>query len=96
MLYCVYCICLNHCNWLQIPHLATRMATLDKIGEFQLSVEDCTQYAECLEFFFAANGITIAEKKHATFLVVVGPTAYKLLCGMLAPNKTGRLLTMKW
>ena len=45
------------------------------------------QYAERLEFFFAANGITTAEKKLATFLAVVGPTTYKLLHSMLAPNK---------
>ena len=57
--------------WLQILHLATRMATLRKIGEFQPLVEDWTQYTERLEFFFAANGITTAEKKHATFLALV-------------------------
>ena len=75
--------------WLQIQHLSTRIATLGKIGEFQPSVEDWMQYAECLEFFFPANGITTAEKKHATFLVVVGPTTYKPLCSMLASNKPG-------
>ena len=47
------------------------MATLRKIGEFQPLVEDWTQYTERLEFFFAANGITTAEKKHATFLALV-------------------------
>ena len=77
--------------WLQIQHLATRMATLGKIGEFQPSVEDWMQYAERLEFFFAANGITTAEKKHATFLAVVGPTTYKFLHSMLAPNKPGEV-----
>ena len=65
---------------LQIPYLATRMATLGKVGEFQPSVKDWVQlYGECLEFFFAANGITTAEKKRPTFLAVVGPTTYKLL-----------------
>ena len=77
--------------WLQIPHLAMRMATLGKIGEFQLSVEDWTQYAERLEFFFAANSTTTAEKKYATFLAVVGPTTYKLFRSMLAPNKPGEV-----
>ena len=60
---------------------------MDKIGEFQPSVEDWTQYGKCLEFFFAANDITTAKKKCATFLAVVGPTTYKLLRSMLAPNK---------
>ena len=77
--------------WLQIPHLATRMATLGIIGEFQPSVEDWMQYAERLEFFFAANGITTAEKKRATFLAVVGHTTFKLLRNMLAPNKLGEV-----
>ena len=67
------------------------MATLGKIGEFQPSVEDWTQYVERLEFFFAANGITTAEKKRATFLAVVGPTTYKLLHSMLAPHKPGEV-----
>ena len=77
--------------WLQIPHLATRMATLGKIGEFQPLLEDWTQYAECLEFFFAANGITTAKKKCATFLALVGPTTYKLLRSILALNKLGEV-----
>ena len=49
------------------------------------------QYTKHLEFFFAANGITTAEKKHATFLAVVSPTTYKLPCSMLAPNKPGEV-----
>ena len=77
--------------WLQISHLATRIATLGKIGEFQPSVEDWTQYAKHLEFFFAANAITTAEKKRAIFLAVVGPTTYELLRSMLAPNKPGEV-----
>ena len=71
---------------LQISHLVTKMATLGKIGEFQPSVEEWTQYAERLEYFFTANGITTAEKKRATFLAVAGPTTYKLLRSMLAPT----------
>ena len=67
------------------------MATLGKIGKFQPSVEDWTQYVERLEFFFAANGITTVEKKRATLLVVVGPTTYKLLRSMVASNKPGEV-----
>ena len=54
------------------------MATLGKIGKFQPSVEDWMQYTKRLEFFFAANGITTAEKECATFLVLVGPTTYNV------------------
>ena len=68
-----------------------KMATLGKIGEFQPSVEDWTQYAKRLEFFFTANGIATAEKKCATFLAVVDPTTYKLLRSMLAPKKPGEV-----
>ena len=65
---------------------------MGKIGEIQPSVEDWTQYTECLEFFFAANSITTAKKKcGATFLEVVGPTTYKLLRSMLALNKPGEV-----
>ena len=67
------------------------MATLGKIGKFQPSVEDWTQYVERLEFFFAANGITTVEKKRATLLAVVGPTTYKLLRSMVASNKPGEV-----
>ena len=68
-----------------------KMATLGKIGEFQLSVEDWMQYAKCLEFFFAAYDITTTKKKHATFLVVVAPITYKFLRSMLALNKPGEV-----
>ena len=63
------------------------MAALGKINEFQPSVEDWPEYVERLEFFFVANGITADEKRRATFLAVIGPTAYKLLRSMLAPVK---------
>ena len=59
------------------------MVALGKIGEFQPLVEDWPQYMEQLEFFFAANGITLNDKQCATFLAVIGPTAYKLLCSIL-------------
>ena len=71
MLYCVYCICLDHCNLVTNTTSGNEDGYLGKIGEFQPSVEDWMQYAERLEFFFAANGITTAEKKRATFLAVV-------------------------
>jgi len=42
---------------------------------------------EHLKFFFAANGITSDEKRHATLLAVIVLTTYKLLRSMLAPDK---------
>lgn len=84
MLYCIY---FNRCNLVTSTTSGNEDATLSKIDKFQPSVEDWMQYTECLEFFFTANGITIAEKKCATFLAVVYPTTYKLLCSMLAPNQ---------
>ena len=72
---------------IRLLHLATRMGSLDKIGEFQPAMEDWPQYVERLEFFFTATGITSDDTQRATFLVVIGPTAYKLLRSMLVPVK---------
>ena len=43
------------------------MATIGRIEEFRDEKEDWDQYAERLEHFFAANGITEAEKKRFCF-----------------------------
>ena len=44
------------------------MATIGRIEEFRDDKEDWVQYGERLEHFFAANGITEAEKKRSVFL----------------------------
>ena len=59
------------------------------IGEFQEGREDWKQYAERLEHFMAANGITDGDRKKAVFLSVIGPKAYKLLASLVAPAKPG-------
>ena len=53
------------------------MATIGRIKEFHDEKEDWDQYTERLEHFFAANGITEAEKKRSVFLMVIGAKAYK-------------------
>ena len=68
------------------------MATglLGHIEEFDPSVEEWKQYVERLEQFLQANDITgedKAVKRRATFLSVIGRSAYNLLRSLLAPTK---------
>ena len=65
------------------------MATIGRIEEFREDKEDWDQYAERLEHFFAANGITQADKKRSVFLTVIGTKAYKQLRSLIAPAKPG-------
>ena len=66
------------------------MATLfGNIGEFDETQEEWKQYAERLDHFFAANGVTDETRKRAIFLSVVGPKTYKLLSSLIAPTKPG-------
>ena len=62
-------------------------ATFGKIGKFDATKEDWTQYTERLDYLFVANGITAAEQKRAVFLTVIGPAAFKLLRNLIAPAK---------
>ena len=55
------------------------MATIGHIEEFREDKEEWSQYAEQLEHFFAANGITNNDKKRSVFLTVIGAKAYKQL-----------------
>ena len=65
------------------------MATIGRIEEFRDDKEDWVQYGERLEHFFAANGITEAEKKRSVFLTVIGTKAYKQLWSLISPVKPG-------
>ena len=57
---------LTHCDCklitliiiIQLLHLATRMATLGKMGEYCSSSEEWPQYSEHLEYFLIANKVT--------------------------------------
>ena len=68
------------------------MATglLGHIEHFVPAVEEWTQYVERLEQFFVANDVTgedKAVKRRATFLSLVGRSAYNLLRSLIAPAK---------
>ena len=60
-------------------------ATLGQVEPFDLQVDDWVLYAERLEQFFVANGITDDAKKVAVLLTVIGGKAY--VC--LAAKSTG-------
>lgn len=63
---------------------------LGHIDQFDPAAEEWPQYVERLEQFFEANDITGEEKAvkwRATFLSVVGKSAYHLLRSLLAPAK---------
>ena len=70
-------------------------AVFGRIDEFDSKKEDWPQYVERLDHFFAANGITDADKKRSIFLTVIGPgyvptkleaKTYKELCTALATH----------
>ena len=61
------------------------MATLGHIGKFDPVEESISVYLECMDLFFAANGIK-DEKHVAVLLSVIGPKIYALLCDLLAPE----------
>ncbi len=63
------------------------MATHGKIGEFDPKQEPWEMYVERLELYFVANGVTEAEKKRAVLLTVSGPSTYKLIRNLAAPQK---------
>ena len=67
------------------------MATglLGHIEPFDSVAEEWPQYVERLEQFFVANDITgedNAVKRRATFLTVVGRSAYNLLRSLIVPE----------
>ena len=68
------------------------MATIGRIKEFHDEKEDWDQYAERLEHFFAANGITEAEKKLSVFLIVIGAKMYEQLRSLISPAKPGETM----
>ena len=63
------------------------MATHGKIGEFDPIQESWDMYIERLELYFVANGVTEAERKRAVLLTASGPSTYKLIRNLTAPEK---------
>ena len=72
-----------------LDRLRSMAALYGHIGEFVETQEEWRQYAERIQHYFAANGVTDAERKSAIFLSVIGPRAYKLLSSLVAPSKPG-------
>ena len=67
------------------------MPTHGKIGEYEPDLENWSQYVERLENFLVVNNITNAKKKRATFLAVVGPSAYRTLQSLVSPAKPNEM-----
>ena len=63
------------------------MPTYGKIGEYDPDSEDWLQYVKRLENFLVANSITSTKKKRATFLAVIGHSAYRILQSLAMPEK---------
>ena len=72
-----------------LDRLRSMAALYGHIGEFVETQEEWRQYAERIQHYFAANGVTDAERKRAIFLSVIGPRTYKLLSSLVAPSKPG-------
>ena len=65
-------------------------ALLGRINPFDPDQEEWPQYVERLDQFIEANDLTDDEKatkRLATFLTVIGPGPYKLLCSLLSQVK---------
>lgn len=62
---------------------------LGRIDEYDGTKEEWPQYVERVDHFFAANGITDADKKKSAFLAVIGPATYTLVRNLVSPAKPG-------
>ena len=63
-----------------------------QVNKFDGEKEEWCQYVDWLDHFFEANEVANVNKKRAILLKMIGPSAYKLLCNLLAPAK----LTQNW
>lgn len=63
------------------------MALHGTIGEFNSALEDWASYAERMDSYLAANEITDAGKRRAVLLSTCGPSTYRLIRSLVAPNK---------
>ena len=66
------------------------MATLfGQVSEFDPHKEEWSQYVKRLDHFFAANAVEDATRKRDIFLSMLGPTTFKLLSNLVAPDDPG-------
>ena len=80
-------VCFGHYNWRRGRDHDESSSSHRPRGAVQTGTDDWEQYTERLEQYFKANSIEADDKKLATFLTVMGPTAYALLSNLLAPEK---------
>ena len=67
----------------------TMSSLLGRIDEYDGTKEDWSQHVERVDHFFAANGITVADKKKSAFLAVIGLATYALARNLVSPDKPG-------
>ena len=61
------------------------MSLIGKLEAFNLHEDDWLEYWDIVGQYFLANGITVEEKKTATFLTIIGKEAHSLLYSLMAP-----------
>ena len=71
--------------------LATRMGLImtsfhGHMSEYDSSVEEWTAYTERLDSYLIANDVTSEDKKQAILLSVCGPSTYRLIWNLVAPQ----------
>ena len=62
------------------------MTTFGSIGEFDISLEDWSSYAEHLEHYMSANDIIDIGKKLCILLITCGAATYKLIRNLTSPE----------
>ena len=62
------------------------MTTFGSIGEFVISLEDWSSYAERLEHYKSANDVIDIGKKQSILLSTCGAVAYKLIRNLTSPE----------
>ena len=65
--------------------MATSVGKIDPFNP--TNGEVWTDYVERLEYYFLANGITVADKKRAVLISIMGSDAYRLLRSLISPSK---------
>ena len=65
----------------------TDLAPIGSIESFHEGDDKWDLYVERLDQFFATNSITDASRKRGVLLTVCGKKTYKLVCGLVSPEK---------
>ena len=62
------------------------MTIFGSVGEFDISLEDWSSYAECLEHYISANDVIDIGKKQSILLSTCGAATYKLIRNLTSPE----------